>query len=129
MHKLALATAVIIIGSNAPALAAKQHWNVTEENAVGIKSAQGAWDLTIEGEKLNGSASLELDNGNPLTYSVTGDVKDGAYSVKLENRSDDKKGCVWSGHAGNATAAGKSTGLVGDVVCDGGKMKIRATGV
>jgi len=51
------------------------------------------------------------------------------YTLKLEKRSDDKKGCIWTGRAQNATAAGTSTGFKGDVVCDGGKLVIRATGM
>ena len=129
MRKLALVTAAVIVVVSAPAMAAKQHWNITEENAAGIKSAQGAWDLTTEGDKLSGTAALSLDNGNQLTYSVDGELKDGVYSVKLENRSDDKKSCVWTGKAQNATAAGNATGFKGDVVCGGGKFVLRATGL
>lgn len=129
MHKLALTTAAAIVAFSAPAMAAAQNWNVTEESSVGIKSAQGAWAVMVEGDKVSGSASLELDNGNPLTYSLEGTVKDGVYTVNLDKRSDDKKGCVWTGHAQNATAAGKSTGFIGNVACDGAKLIIRATGM
>jgi hypothetical protein len=128
MHKLTLATVAALVAISAPSLAAAENWNVTEENAVGIKSAQGVWNLKIEGDKLSGSASLQADNGNPLTYSVDGAVKDGVYTVKLDKRSDDKKGCVWTGHAQKATAAGKATGFIGDVACDGAKLVIRAIG-
>jgi hypothetical protein len=69
-----------------------------------VKHGQGAWAVTIDGEKLNGSASLQLDNGTPLTYSLEGTSKDGVFTVKLDKRSDDKKGCVWTGHARSATA-------------------------
>jgi hypothetical protein len=129
MHKLALATAAAIAAFSAPAMAAAQQWNVTEERASGIKAGQGTWALTIDGDKLSGSASLQLDNGQPLTYSLEGTVKDGVYTVKLDKRSDDKKGCVWTGHAQNAAASGKPTGYSGDVVCDGAKLIIRATGM
>jgi hypothetical protein len=130
MHKLTLATAAAIAAFSAPAMAASQNWNVTEENAAGVKHGQGTWAVTIDGEKLNGSASLQLDNGNPLTYSLEGTIKDGVYTVKLDKRSDDKKGCVWTGHARTATAAGKSTGYFGDLVCDGGaKLILRAIGM
>ncbi|MGA9602055.1 MAG: hypothetical protein WBS22_17720 [Methylocystis sp.] len=129
MRKLALVTAAVIIAVSAPAMAANQHWNITEENAAGIKSAQGVWDLTTEGDKLSGTAALSLDNGNQLTYNVDGELKDGVYSVKLEKRSDDKKSCVWTGKAQSATALGKATGFKGDVVCDGAKFVLRATGL
>ena len=130
MNKFAFATAAAIAAFSAPAIAATQNWNVTEENTAGVKHGQGTWAVTIDGEKLNGSASLQLDNGTPLTYSLEGTSKDGVYTVKLDKRSDDKRGCVWTGHARTATAAGHSTGYVGDLVCDGGvKLILRAIGM
>jgi len=130
MNKLAFATAAAIAAFSASAIAATQNWNVTEENTSGVKHGQGTWALTIDGEKLDGTASLQLDNGTPLTYSLEGTSKDGVFTVKLDKRSDDKKGCVWTGHARAATAAGKSTGYVGDLVCDGGvKLILRAIGM
>lgn len=129
MHKLALATAAAIAAFSAPAMAASQNWNVTEERSSGVKNGQGTWAVTIDGDKLTGSASLQLDNGKPLTYSLEGTIKDGVYTVKLDKRSDDKKGCVWTGHAQTATAAGKATGYIGDLVCDGTKLIIRAIGM
>ncbi len=129
MHKLALATAVAIAAFSAPAMAASQSWNVTEESAAGIKSAQGTWSLKAEGDKLSGSATLQRDNGDTVAYDVEGAVKDGVYTVKLDKRSDGKKGCVWTGHAQAATAMGKATGYIGDVVCEGAKFVIRAQGM
>ena len=129
MHKLALATAAAFLAASAPAMAASQNWNVTEESASGVKKGQGVWAMTIDGDKLSGSATMMLDNGNPLTYTLNGTIKDGVYTVKLDKRSDDKKGCVWTGHAQIATAAGKSTGYIGDLVCDGAKLIIRAIGM
>jgi polyisoprenoid-binding protein YceI len=129
MHKLALATAAAIAAFSAPAMAASQNWNVTEEHTSGVKNGQGTWAVTIDGDKLTGSASLQLDNGKPLTYSLEGTIKDSVYTVKLDKRSDDKKGCVWTGHAQTVTAAGKATGYIGDLVCDGTKLIIRAIGM
>ncbi len=130
MNKFAFATAAAIAAFGAPAIAATQNWNVTEENTAGVKHGQGTWAVTIDGEKLNGSASLQLDNGTPLTYSLEGTSKDGVYTVQLDKRSDDKRGCVWTGHARAATAAGHSTGYVGELVCDGGvKLILRAIGM
>jgi len=128
MHKLALAIAAASVGFSAPVMAASSSWNVTEESAAGIKSAQGKWSLKTEGDNLNGSAILQRDNGTELTYNVEGSLKDGVYTVKLDKRSDEKKGCVWTGHALSATALGKSTGYSGDVVCEGSKFVIRAQG-
>ena len=91
MRKLALATAAAIAAFSAPAMAASQNWNVTEENTSGVKHGQGTWAVTIDGDKLSGSRSWQLDNGNPLTYSLEGTIKDGVYTVKLDKRSDDKR--------------------------------------
>ena len=126
MHKLALATAAVFLAFSASAMAASQSWNVTEESAAGIKSAQGKWLLKSEGDNLSGSATLQRDNGTEVTYSVEGSVKDGVYTVKLDKRSDEKKGCVWTGHAQAATALGRATGYIGDVVCEGAKFIVRA---
>jgi hypothetical protein len=127
MNKLALATALALAAFSAPALAAS--WNVTEESSSGIKSAQGSWLLKGEGDGFTGSATLQRDNGTEVSYTVEGALKDGVYTVKLDKRSDDKKGCVWSGHAQAATALGKATGYIGDVVCEGSKFVIRAQGM
>jgi hypothetical protein len=129
MHKLAITTAAAFIALSAPSLAAAADWNVTEESASGIKSAQGTWTLKMDGDKFSGSAFLQSDNGAPLTYTLDGALKDGVYTATLSKRSDDKKGCVWTGHAQKATALGKSTGFIGDVACDGAKLVIRAIGM
>jgi hypothetical protein len=125
MHKLALVIAVLAAFSG-PAMAASDSWNVTEESAAGIKSAQGKWFLKTEGENLSGSATLQRDNGTEVTYSVEGSLKDGVWTVKLDKRSDEKKGCVWTGHAQAATALGRATGYIGDAACEGAKFVIRA---
>jgi len=128
MNKLAFTAALAIAAFSAPALAASQNWNVTEESASGIKSAQGSWTLKTEGDALSGAATLQRDNGATVSYDVEGALKDGVYTVKLDKRSDDKKGCVWTGHPQAATAAGKTTGYIGDV-CEGSKFVLRAQGM
>ncbi len=125
MHKLALATAAAFLAASAPAMAASQNWNVTEESASGIKNGQGVWAVTIDGDKLSGSATMMLDNGNPLTYTLNGTIKDGVYTVKMDNRSDDKKGCVWIGHTPSGIGT-QTHGLIGEAACDGVKLIIRA---
>jgi len=125
MLKLTLATTAILLSLGASAMAESQTWNITEENSVGIKSAQGKWLLTVEPAKISGKAELELLNGNPLTYTIDGAVKDGVYTVTLSNRTDGKKGCVWTGH--QPTGAGTQThGLIGEAPCEGSKLVIRA---
>jgi hypothetical protein len=106
-------------------MAESQTWNITEENSVGIKSAQGKWVLDAEPAKISGKAELELLNGNPLTYTIDGAVKDGVYTVTLSNRSDGKKGCVWTGHQPAGTGT-QTHGLIGEAPCEGAKLIIRA---
>ncbi len=127
MKKLTLATALFLAAFSVPALAAS--WNITEESTSGIKSAQGSWLLKGEGDAFTGTATLNRDNGTEISYTVEGSLKDGNYTVKLDKRSDDKKGCVWTGHPQAATALGKATGFIGDVVCEGSKFVIRAQGM
>ncbi len=97
-------------------------WNVTEEGASGIKSAQGVWAVTTEGGKVTGTATMQLQNGNPLSYKLDGTVQGDTYTVNLVDRTDDKKGCVW---VGKTPATGK--GIVGEAQCQGTKLTIRAS--
>jgi len=125
MLKLALTATVALLALSASAMAASKSWNVTEESAVGVKSAQGVWLVTVDGDKLTGNAELQLTNGTELTYTVKGTIADGVYTIEMENRSDAKKGCVWSAHA-PAAGKGQAGGLIGDASCQGSKMVLRA---
>jgi hypothetical protein len=124
MHKLTLTAVALLVSFTGSAMAA-QVWNITEEAASGIKSSQGTWLVTEADGKITGTAELQLTNGNPLTYTVEGKVADNVYTINLNKRSDDKKGCVWTGKGGEH-ADKKSHGLTGDVQCEGAKFKIRA---
>jgi hypothetical protein len=104
---------------------AGQAWNVNEISTAGIKTSQGVWTVNAEGGKLTGKAEMQLDNGNTLTYGLEGGVADNVYTVNLTNRSDSKKGCVWTGKNA-AEPAQKSTVLMGEVVCEGSKFKVKA---
>ena len=42
---------------------------------------------------------MQANNGSELTYKLEGAIADGVYTVTMNDRSDGKKGCVWSGHA------------------------------
>lgn len=126
MLKLSLTATAAFLFLSATAMAGSQSWNVTEENTSGVKSAQGTWVLNIEGDKLSGDADLQLSNGNPLTYSVQGSVSGGVYTITLENRSDGKKGCVWTGHAPQAGGT-QAHGLLGEAACQGSKLIIRTS--
>lgn len=125
MIKRALTTVATFLAFSTTSFAASQAWNVTEEAASGIKGAQGTWSVNTDGDKLSGSATMQLANGNPLTYTLEGSVSGAVYTITLLNRTDGKKGCVWTGHT--PAGAEKSHGLIGDVVCDGNaKFLIRA---
>ena len=129
MLKLTLTTAAALLGLGVSALAGPAIWQVTEElDGAGIKIAQGDWNVAIEGDKISGSANMALQNGNPLTYKFEGAFKDGVYTLNLSDRSDGKKGCVWTGHA--PTGMGVQTkGLVGYAPCEGQKLILRASGM
>ncbi len=119
MVKLALRTAAVLVAMSTSALADSQSWNITEESTAGIKSAQGAWALTIDAnKKITGTATLQMTNGNDLSYTVDGSLSDAVYTINMSKRTDGKGGCVWSGHT-PPSADGKSHGLIGKVVCDG----------
>jgi hypothetical protein len=66
---------------------------------------------------------LQFDNGKTLDYKLDGTLEGEVYTIKLVDRTDDKKNCVWTGKPA-ATAAGRV--LSGDTVCDGSKFSIRA---
>lgn len=119
MIKLALTTAAAVVALSAPAFA--ESWNVTEIATSGIKRASGTWTLAAQGDKVTGKADLQLDNGSVLSYKLDGSVAGGVYTVKLVDRTDDKKDCVWTGKP-------NETGRVfnGDVACANGKFSIRA---
>ena len=126
MIKLTLGTLAVLLSVSTVALAETKSWNITEEGTSGIKSAQGVWAVTVEGDKISGSATMQLTNGNPLSYTIDGSVKDAVYTINLSKRTDGKNGCVWSGHTpAQDTAA--THGLIGEARCDGNvKFVIRA---
>ncbi|HEY8214532.1 MAG TPA: hypothetical protein VIG36_10440 [Methylocystis sp.] len=120
MIKLALTTALAAVAFSASAYAAQ--WNVTEANKTGIKRAQGTWTVATEGDKVSGKSELQLDNGSVLTYKLDGEFKGGVYTIKLEDRTDSKKNCVWTGKA----VEGARSVYSGDAACDGETFTIRA---
>lgn len=119
MIKLALTTAAAVVAFSASAFAAT--YSITEISTSGIKRANGTWTLNAEGGKVSGKAELQLDNGTPVTYKIDGTVEGGVYTLNLADRTDDKKGCVWTG---KANESGKV--LEGPAVCGSEKFVIRA---
>jgi hypothetical protein len=98
---------------------------VTEESSSGIKGAQGNWTVNTDGNKFSGIAAMQANNGGELTYKFEGAIADGVYTVAMNDRSDGKKRCVWSGHAPAGTGTLKK-GLIGYVECEGEKLILRA---
>ena len=123
MIKLTLITTATLVALSTSALADSQVWNVTEEGASGIKSAQGQWTVNIADNKISGSANMQSDKGGVLTYSIEGSKSDSVYALNMSNRTDGKTGCVWSGHI-RAGVDMKSHGLIGEADCE---EKVRFT--
>jgi len=127
--KRALITLAAFAAFATPALAEPLTWVVTEESEAGLQSAQGSWTVVTEGDAVSGTAAMQLSNGSPLTYKVAGTFKDGAYTIELTDRSDSKKGCIWTGHPPHAGGT-QTKGFVGFAPCSGGvKLIIRTGGV
>ena len=128
MKKLAFAAATAALICCGPTLAlAAEQWLVTEENLGGVKGGQGNWSITRDGNKINGTAEIQSDNGSMLTYKVEGEEAAGDnYTITMSDRSDGKKGCVWKGHPPSG-AGSQQRGLVGYAECDGEKMIVRAS--
>lgn len=123
MIKLVLTTAAMAVAMTASAYAGNASWNVTEQSMSGIKSTQGTWMVATDANnKVTGSATLQFNNGDTLTYKLDGEVANSVYTINLVDRSDGKKKCVWSGKA--MDAAGHV--MAGEAVCDGGKFYIKA---
>jgi len=121
-----LAAVAAITALSGQALAASATWLVTEENIGGIKGGQGTWTINLDGDRLSGAASMQGDTGNSYTYKLEGAVAGGVYTVTMTDRSDGKKGCVWSGHVPAGTSAQKK-GLIGYAECEGTKLIVRVS--
>ena len=99
MQKSIITAMAALLGLGGSAFAGNQTWLVTEENVGGVKGAQGTWTVNVEGNKVSGVAAMQTDKGGEITYKFEGAVADGVYTIKMNDRTDGKKGCVWSGHA------------------------------
>lgn len=119
MIKLALTTAAAVVAFSATAYAAS--FSVTEISTSGIKRANGTWTVSTEGDKVSGKAELQLDNGTPVTYKIDGKVEGGVYTLNLNDRTDGRKDCVWTG---KTNESGKV--VEGPVACGSEKFVIRA---
>lgn len=126
MNKFTLAIAAAVVAFGGHAWAASETWLVTEENVAGVKGAQGSWTVAVAGDKVTGDASMQSGNGNLLSYKVEGAIEGAVYKLNLIDRTDGKKGCVWSGHPPSSSSSQK-TGLIGYAECDGAKLIIRAS--
>lgn len=118
-HALTTAVAVFALGSSAYAAS----WSVTETAASGIKSSSGTWTIATEGDKVTGKGDMQLDNGSLLNYKLEGEVAGGVYTLKLVDRTDGKKNCVWTGKPVESSGGRVISGAV---ACDGGNFSVRA---
>jgi hypothetical protein len=125
MHKSIFSAMSVLLGLGGPALAGNETWLVTEENIGGVKGAQGTWTVNVEGNKVSGVAAMQTDKGGEVTYKVEGAIAGGVYTITMNDRTDGKKGCVWSGHAPAASST-QAKGLLGYAECEGTKLIIRA---
>ncbi len=126
MKKLTLVTTLLLIAGCASAMAETKTWQVTEESAAGIKDAQGTWNVTTTDGKISGKAEMQMSDGTMMNYKIEGSEAGGVYTINLVDRTDGKKGCVWTGKAPTAGSV-QTKGLLGYAPCDGGvKLIVRA---
>lgn len=116
-------TVAALLALSAPAFAGQ--WSVTESSKAGIKSSSGTWTVATEGDKVTGKAEMQNDKGSLLTYKLEGEVAGGVYTLKLVDRTDDKKNCVWTGKPAKIDG-GHGAVFDGVAACDGSKFTIRA---
>jgi hypothetical protein len=57
---------------------------------------------------------LQLQNGNPVSYSFDGALANSTYTLTMTGRTDEKHGCVWTG----AQQGQNAKSLNGDAKCD-----------
>ena len=120
MKKIAtgIALSMLVISTSAHA----DTWSVSERLVSGINYSSGTWNVAVQGDKLSGKADMQVDNGTMLHYSLDGSISGGIYTVKLIDRDDDKKNCIWSGKPADGMG-GKV--IQGQAECDGTKLYIR----
>lgn len=126
MYRSVLAAIAFFIGLGGSAFAGNETWLVTEENVAGVKGSQGTWTVTVDGDKISGVASMQTDKGVGVSYKVDGSNANGVYTIRISDRTDGKKGCVWSAHA-PAASSSQAKGLLGYAECEGAKLIIRAS--
>jgi hypothetical protein len=112
------ALSMLVISTSAHA----DTWSVSERLVSGINYSSGTWNVAVQGDKLSGKADMQVDNGTMLHYSLDGSISGGIYTVKLIDRDDDKKNCIWSGKPADGMG-GKV--IQGQAECDGSKLYIR----
>jgi hypothetical protein len=126
MSRRTFAAFFALLAIASPALAASETWLVTEENVAGVKGAQGTWSVTVDAGKVTGTADMMSGRGAPLAYKIDGAVAEGVYTLNLNDRTDGKKSCVWTGHT-PSSASSQKAGLIGYAECEGAKLILRAS--
>jgi hypothetical protein len=101
---------VLIFAVAATPAAASENWNVVEGP---LGATKGSWTVMIEGVDLAAQAKMTTARGQPVTYSVTGKIENGVYSLRRQ-ASSDHRDCVYHGErkpdgviSGSALCAGE----------------------
>jgi len=109
MKKLVIAA---LAASFAPAVACAEVWNVSEGPQAKVK---GIWNVTLDGAKVSGKATMAGLTGATLTYNVSGQKKDDGFVLRRVKASDSAE-CTYVGKpqpdgsiAGAAICNGQST--------------------
>lgn len=90
-------------------IACAETWTVVE----GDKGAtHGVWQVTIEGSAITGSAAMLAPKGQPLSYRIAGEIRDGKL-VAHRVESSDRSPCTY------VVEMGRSDKLAGSALCGG----------
>jgi hypothetical protein len=90
-------------------IACAETWTVVE----GDKGAtHGVWQVTIEGSAITGSAAMLAPKGQPLSYRIAGEMRDGKFVAHRVEPSD-RIPCTY------VVEMGRSDKLAGSALCGG----------
>jgi hypothetical protein len=90
-------------------IACAETWTVVEGDKGAI---HGVWQVTIEGSAITGSAAMLTPKGQPLSYRIAGEIRDGKF-VAHRVESSDRSACTY------LVEMGRSDKLAGSALCGG----------
>ena len=91
MLKKLVVPAFLVAASSAPAFA--EVWTVTEGTGA---PARGAWQMTVTGGNVSGSADMVNPRGQKVSFKVSGAVKGNTYTLQRVSPSDGSM-CMYRG--------------------------------